>query len=165
MGRQGIGSRRVSLWKAPHQSENLENLRSFLKALGAEEYDLNNPSAKMGLTSGNAPRERNLGAIDVFEHEFGQNLLLTPLTAATGHRVTLAQLASMPYEPPTVREAATLPRHAAFLAELASTAESAHQRRSYLRDVFAGMSFGVAYLNGISPVIILLSGRRISSTP
>lgn len=119
----------------PHQSENLENLRSFLKALGAEESDLSNPLAKVGLTSGNAPRERDLGAIDVFEHEFGRNFLLTPLTAATGHTVTLAQLASVPHEPPSVREAATLPRHAAFLAELASAAESPHKRRSYLRDV------------------------------
>jgi hypothetical protein len=119
----------------PHQNENLENLYNYLKTLGAEQADLSNPSATADLKSANAPRERDLGAIDVFEHEFGDKFLLTPLTTETGHRVTLAQLASVPYEPPAVQEVATLPRHAALLAELASAAGSPYLRRSYLRDV------------------------------
>src|SRR5262249_33929450 len=116
----------------PYQSENLGNLQAFLAVLGAEPADRSNAAEKAGLTPADSPRSRDLGAIDVFEHEFGPNFLLTPLTAQNGQTVTLAQLASLPYEPPPIRDTAALPRHVAFLSELGSVDDNAYVRRSYL---------------------------------
>ncbi|MBN8460102.1 MAG: DEAD/DEAH box helicase [Verrucomicrobia bacterium] len=117
-----------------YQGENLGNLHGFLEALGADSSDLTNASTKAGLTPADSPCARDVGVIDVFEHEFGPNFLLTALSTENGHEVTLAQLASVPFEAPVIRGSGKLPRHEAFLTELRSP-EPPFIRRSYLRDI------------------------------
>jgi hypothetical protein len=118
----------------PHSADNRANLEAFLVALGAQPSDISNPAARAALTPTMAPRSQEVGAIDVFEHEFGPNFFRTPLETTSGHTVTLAQLTATQYEPPPLQNPAALPRHEAFVRELAS-AENPYLRRSYLRNV------------------------------
>lgn len=97
---------------------NAANLDAYLGFLGAAADEIHNPA--IVLTPADAPLARAVGAVDVFRHEFGPNLLLTPLTAAvTNYSVTLAQLASsLSNQPPTVTGCP--PRHKQFLIEYLS---------------------------------------------
>ena len=121
------------------QTENLENLRLFLGALGARPAEVENPAAAAGLTPAESPGSRKLGAIDVFRHEFGPNFFMTPLPGAHGRPVKLADLYSSDYDPTLgVRPAqieASFPRHHHFLRFLNAAGRSAREKRSYLRDL------------------------------
>jgi hypothetical protein len=115
---------------------NASNLDTYLQLLGAMSDEISDPATV--LTPADAPLAHSVGAIDVFRHEFGPNLLLTPLTAAgSGYPVTLAQLvASLQNQPPVIANCP--PRHRQFLAEYLSyhmpdgESPSAFRDRGYL---------------------------------
>lgn len=123
-----------------HQEENLNNLRAYLGALGAQHHELENSAAAQGLGPADAPMSRDLGVIDVFRHEFGPNFFLTKLPG-NAELVSLAQLCSTPAEvQAAVRVSAIepkFPRHAHFLRFLSANATggNAWAERSYLRNL------------------------------
>ena len=123
----------------PNQPENLENLRAYLRLLGARSIEIENPAEAAGLTAAQAPRSRDVGVIDVLRHEFGPNFFLTPLPAARGPAVTLAQLCSLPSDPKLAirpdQIAASFPRHAHFLQLIDAETDNAFLGRSYLWDL------------------------------
>lgn len=96
---------------------NAANLSRYLELLGAQPEEISTGAV---LGPNDAPLAHPVGAVDVFRHEFGPNLFLTPLTAAgTSVSVTLAQLvASLANQPPVIPNCP--PRHQRFLADYIS---------------------------------------------
>jgi len=110
---------------------NRQNLARFLAALGADPADIEAPS-HVNNGPGSAPCGTSAGAIDVFQHEFGPNFLLTPLSIA-GRTLSLATLAAWPVPPPTTALAGP-PRQAEFLRSYHDPV-SGIMTRSYARDL------------------------------
>ncbi|HEU4729015.1 MAG TPA: DEAD/DEAH box helicase [Kofleriaceae bacterium] len=80
--------------------QNLENLRGYLGALGAQpEEMLASGYVDGGATS--APNASPAGAIDVFRHDFGPNFFQTQIVVA-GRAMTPATMAAWPNPPPTM---------------------------------------------------------------
>lgn len=114
----------------PRASTNLENLRTYLKALGAEPSDIEALS-HVNQGSGGAPCAIVAGALDVFRHDFGPNLFLTQLPIG-GKPLSLAVLAAQPWPPPTTQIPGP-PRHAEFLRSYHT--DKAEKQRSYLHNL------------------------------
>ncbi len=110
------------------QADNLSNLTRYLQDLGATGDEASNPNSALGLGPADGPTSMAVGAIDVFRHEFGPNLLQTPLTIA-GRPLTLAQACATMYPAPT-QSLPQLPRHDAFLKSLPN--DEPQRDRSYL---------------------------------
>lgn len=109
---------------------NRENLRTYLRELGADASDIEAAGHRNQGPAG-ASCSVAAGAVDVFRHEFGPNFFLTPLQIA-GRQMTLATLASWPNPPPTTSLAGP-PRHAEFVRTYHSG--EAHKQRSYIQNV------------------------------
>jgi hypothetical protein len=105
----------------PRQKENLGALRGWLAALGASPGDISNPAAAAGLTKADAPlsRSKELGAIDVFEHEFGPRFFLSTVSIL-GKEWSLAALCAAKGAPPPLAPQAAAPRQYAFLQTMHS---------------------------------------------
>ena len=97
----------------PRQTKNLSNLVSYLKVLGARDREITNPLAIPLLASQTAPLTQSVGAVDVFEHEFGTNFLLTNL-GTEEQPLTLADLCANEYPLPFALNRPDLPRHQEF---------------------------------------------------
>jgi hypothetical protein len=126
----------------PRQAQNLVNLAGYLQALGATAAEITNPAAFAALGPADAPLSQNIGAVDVFRHEFGPNLMLTPLPLGPGQTLTLAQLCATTYQSPAGFQApAHLRRHQAFLDTYQTyhapegQAPNPRRDRSYLPDL------------------------------
>lgn len=112
------------------QVQNLDNLTKYLRLLGAEPKDISNPSEAATLTPADAPLSRDVGAVDVFRHEFGPNFLQTQLPGPRGP-IDLSQICSYAYAPPEgIGPLSSNPRHEQFLRELPRT--NIPMERSYL---------------------------------
>lgn len=98
----------------PRQAANLSNLQAYLKILGAKDDEISNPSVIPNLTPQSAPLSQQVGAVDIFRHEFGPNLLFTPVSVQ-GAQVTLAQMCATHYPPPSGVTLPGLPRHQEFI--------------------------------------------------
>ncbi|HWD90806.1 MAG TPA: DEAD/DEAH box helicase, partial [Verrucomicrobiae bacterium] len=122
----------------PHRDENRQNVALYLRLLGAHDHDIADPDPPPGLTAANAPMIGNPGALDIFAHEFGPKLLLTPLNLQQGGTATLAQMCATRFEPP-IKSAPGLPRHEEFLKTFdspdAEEARNPYRDRSYLRNL------------------------------
>ena len=121
-----------------NSAQNLDNLKDYLRALGATEADLTNPQAAAQLTAAHAPMSQPIGVVDLFRHEFGPNFFLTELPGPGSTPVTLAWAATSQTQMPYQVVSANLPRHREFLrqidAQLAQGGKSV-QYRSYMRDL------------------------------
>jgi len=111
------------------QSQNLNNLTRYLELLGATPAEITNPALAQSLLPRDSPSDPALGAIDVFLHDFGPNLLLTELGAYNG-ATNLAQLCSYPHAPTNIF-ADDLPRHLEAIRWL-NTIQKPYRDRSYL---------------------------------
>ncbi|WP_437896182.1 DEAD/DEAH box helicase [Sorangium sp. So ce124] len=114
----------------PRASVNLDNLRAYLRLLGAEPADIEAPGYVDRGPAG-APCSLPAGALDVFRHDFGPNFFLTPLPFRPSP-LSLAQLAAWSNPPPTLAIPAP-PRHLEFLRTYHTS--DAPKRRSYLHNL------------------------------
>lgn len=117
----------------PRQRRNLENLGRYLRLLGAQDSDVAQSAAMPGKGPADPPVTLgiNVGAIDVFRHEFGPNFFLTSLQIPGVGPTSLANLCSSPEATPMVLGAP--PRHEEFLLQLPR--DEIRKSRSYLHDL------------------------------
>lgn len=119
----------------PRQAQNLVNLQRYLALLGAERSQALNDGALLGPER--APLSTEGGAIDVFRHEFGPNLLQTRIRLPNGVEMTLSQACATHREgPPLTLVPARLPRHREFLSTYnkgtADSPPNPYRDRSYV---------------------------------
>ncbi|KYF70833.1 DEAD/DEAH box helicase [Sorangium cellulosum] len=115
---------------SPRAAQNLTNLARYLEGLGARPDDI--AESRCNAQPQDAPLSRAAGAVDVFRHELGPNLLLTPL-GAVGKQTTLAAICSWPDMTWGRVPTAGLPRHEEFLRSL--PVDKAQRDRSYLYQI------------------------------
>jgi hypothetical protein len=122
----------------PNAQQNRQNLSEFLRLLGALPDDISRPTVFANLTPANAPMSQPVGVIDLFQHEFGPNFLLTPISRPGGAPFNLAWAVTENLVPHQFVPA-NLPRHREFLrqvsAQQAQGGGAPVKYRSYLRDV------------------------------
>ena len=118
----------------PRQKQNKRNLIEYLKCLDARPEDLTCQNEFDMLKPKDAPLNKKIGVIDVFQHEFGPNFFLTPILVG-GASTNLAEVCSF-HHPAPINNLSTLPRHDFFLKTYHTAAPgmspNPYRDRSYL---------------------------------